>query len=79
MGLAGGKGVGFESENFCELIFKTLLELLHSRQLVQGQWSRDKTIGIRPQFTAVAREMVGFVWAIACEASGRVHGSRATA
>ena len=29
--------------------------------------------------TAVAREMVGFVWAIACEASGRVHGSRATA
>jgi hypothetical protein len=29
--------------------------------------------------TAVAREMVGFVWAIACEASGRVHASRAIA
>ena len=29
--------------------------------------------------TAVAREMVGVVWAIACQASGRVHESRATA
>lgn len=28
---------------------------------------------------AVAREMCGFIWAIACEASGRAHGSRATA
>lgn len=29
--------------------------------------------------TAVAREMCGFIWAIAREASGRPHGSRATA
>ncbi len=29
--------------------------------------------------TAVARELVGFLWAIACEAMGKPHGSRATA
>ncbi|WNK19463.1 IS110 family transposase [Halomonas piscis] len=29
--------------------------------------------------TAVAREMAGFLWAIACEAMGKPHGSRATA
>lgn len=28
---------------------------------------------------AVAREMAGFIWAIACEASGKVHASRVTA
>lgn len=28
--------------------------------------------------TAVAREMVGFIWAIACEAVGQAHASRAT-
>jgi transposase len=28
---------------------------------------------------AVAREMAGFIWAIACEASGKVHASRAAA
>jgi hypothetical protein len=27
--------------------------------------------------TAVARELVGFIWAIACEVSGKVHGSKA--
>ncbi|WP_416137234.1 IS110 family transposase [Halomonas sp. HK25] len=29
--------------------------------------------------TAIAREMAGFLWAIACEAMGKPHGSRATA
>ena len=29
--------------------------------------------------TAVARELVGFIWAIACEASGKAHGSKALA
>jgi transposase len=29
--------------------------------------------------TAVARELAGFIWAIACEAMGKAHGSRATA
>lgn len=29
--------------------------------------------------TAVAREMAGFLWAIACETMGKPHGSRATA
>jgi transposase len=29
--------------------------------------------------TAVARELAGFLWAIACEAMGKPHGSRATA
>jgi transposase len=28
--------------------------------------------------TAVARELVGFIWAIACEVMGKTHGSRAT-
>ena len=27
--------------------------------------------------TAVARELVGFIWAIACEAMGRNHATRA--
>jgi len=26
--------------------------------------------------TAVARELVGFIWAIACEAMGKQHGSK---
>ena len=29
--------------------------------------------------TAVGRELAGFIWAIACEAMGKPHGSRATA
>lgn len=29
--------------------------------------------------TAVGRELAGFIWAIACEVMGKVHGSRATA
>jgi transposase len=29
--------------------------------------------------TAVSRELAGFLWAIACEAQGRPHGSKATA
>lgn len=29
--------------------------------------------------TAVARELAGFIWAIACEVMGKAHGSRATA
>ena len=29
--------------------------------------------------TAIARELVGFIWAIACEVQGRPHGTRATA
>jgi transposase len=29
--------------------------------------------------TAVARELAGFIWAIACEASGKAHGSKALA
>lgn len=29
--------------------------------------------------TAVARELVGFIWAIACEAEGKAHGSKALA
>lgn len=29
--------------------------------------------------TAIARELAGFLWAIACEATGRAHASRATA
>jgi transposase len=29
--------------------------------------------------TAVARELVGFIWAIACEVAGKAHGSRALA
>ena len=28
--------------------------------------------------TAVARELAGFIWAIACEATGKAHGSRAS-
>lgn len=28
---------------------------------------------------AIARELCGFIWAVACEASGKAHGSRATA
>ena len=28
---------------------------------------------------AVARELVGFIWAVACEVEGRPHGTRATA
>lgn len=28
--------------------------------------------------TAVARELAGFIWAIACEVTGKAHGSRAT-
>jgi transposase len=43
------------------------------RQLLQaGKVSQQVT-------TAVARELVGFVWAIACEVNGRAHGSRALA
>ena len=29
--------------------------------------------------TAIARELAGFIWAIACESSGRAHGSKALA
>ena len=29
--------------------------------------------------TAIARELVGFIWAIACEVEGKPHGTRATA
>ena len=29
--------------------------------------------------TAVARELVGFIWAIACEGGGKPHGTRAVA
>ena len=29
--------------------------------------------------TAVARELVGFIWAIACEVGGKPHGTRAVA
>jgi transposase len=29
--------------------------------------------------TAVARELAGFIWAIACEAMGKAHGSKALA
>ena len=29
--------------------------------------------------TATARELVGFIWSIACEVEGRAHGTRATA
>ena len=29
--------------------------------------------------TAIARELVGFIWAIACEVQGKPHGTRATA
>ena len=29
--------------------------------------------------TAIARELVGFIWAIACEVEGKAHGTRATA
>lgn len=28
--------------------------------------------------TAVARELVGFIWAVACEVMGKAHGSRST-
>jgi hypothetical protein len=28
--------------------------------------------------TAVARELTGFIWAIACEVSGKAHASKAT-
>ncbi|SEQ71728.1 hypothetical protein SAMN05216600_1091, partial [Pseudomonas cuatrocienegasensis] len=29
--------------------------------------------------TAVARELAGFIWAIACEVAGKAHGSKAVA
>ena len=29
--------------------------------------------------TAIARELVGFTWAVACEVGGRPHGTRAIA
>ena len=29
--------------------------------------------------TAIARELVGFIWAIACEVGGKPHGTRAIA
>ena len=29
--------------------------------------------------TAIARELVGFIWAIACEVQGKPHGTRVTA
>jgi len=29
--------------------------------------------------TAVARELAGFIWAIACESMGKAHGSKALA
>ena len=29
--------------------------------------------------TAIARELVGFIWAIACEVEGKAHGTRVTA
>lgn len=46
-----------------------------------GRYQRLLKAGkLKQQVTAaVAREMCGFIWAIACEASGRAHGSRATA
>lgn len=36
---------------------------------------KEKNVAV----TAVARELVGFVWAIACECSGKPHGSKAMA
>ena len=43
------------------------------RRLIQaGKQTKQVT-------TAVARELVGFLWAVACEASGKAHGSKALA
>jgi hypothetical protein len=38
------------------------------------QAGKDKKLAV----TAVARELVGFIWAIACEATGKEHASKAT-
>lgn len=46
-----------------------------------GRYRRLAATGKAKQHvtTAVARELAGFLWAIACEAMGKPHGSRATA
>ena len=46
-----------------------------------GRYRRLAATGKAKQqvVTAVARELTGFLWAIACEAMGKPHGSRATA
>ena len=46
-----------------------------------GRYRRLSATGKAKQqvTTAVARELAGFLWAIACEAMGKPHGSRATA
>ncbi|UTA81824.1 IS110 family transposase [Halomonas sp. XH26] len=46
-----------------------------------GRYRRLAATGKMKQqvITAVARELTGFMWAIACEAVGKPHGSRATA
>ena len=46
-----------------------------------GRYRRLAATGKMKQqvITAVARELTGFMWAIACEAMGKPHGSRATA
>ncbi|MCE9682369.1 IS110 family transposase [Halomonas alkalisoli] len=46
-----------------------------------GRYRRLAATGkVKPLvITAVARELAGFLWAIACEAMGKPHGSRATA
>jgi len=43
------------------------------RRLLEGGKNSKQTT------TAVARELTGFIWAIACEVTGRSHASRATA
>lgn len=43
------------------------------RSLMQA--GKEKNVAV----TAVARELVGFIWAIACESAGKAHGSKALA
>lgn len=43
------------------------------RYLIEAGKAKNQAV------TAVARELTGFIWAIACEASGKAHGSRALA
>jgi transposase len=43
------------------------------RYLIEAGKAKNQAV------TAVARELAGFIWAIACEVSGKAHGSRALA
>jgi len=45
-----------------------------------AKWWRRRSFPAKQQVTAaVARELAGFIWAMACEVTGKAHGSKALA